>query len=194
MFINFWEKVSTAGTEREGDRGSKAGSVLLADSPMWGSDSRTMRPEPKSDAQPTEPPWCPSKQLFKPKGISYGNLTFVTCRSPMFNFRAPIAVLHRITASSLLFTWRRQKQKDLRSVGRRLTKQGHLRTGLTDMIRDTVVSKRCAQRPQTQAVSHTYSKSLGPGFTFTFSRVFSRKVRATLGSRKGRTMSEEPPS
>lgn len=33
-------------------------------------------------------------------------LTLVTCRSPMLSLRAPMAVLHRITASSLLFTCR----------------------------------------------------------------------------------------
>ena len=47
----------------------------------------------------------PLNRLCKSEAtLDHGNLTFVTCRSPMFNFRAPIAVLHRITASSLLFT------------------------------------------------------------------------------------------
>ena len=48
------------GREKEA-RGSKAGSVPIAASPMWGSNSWTQRswPEPKSDAQPTEPPRCP---------------------------------------------------------------------------------------------------------------------------------------
>ena len=31
------------GREQEGDRGSEAGSVLTAESPMWGSNSRTTR-------------------------------------------------------------------------------------------------------------------------------------------------------
>ena len=42
--------------EREGDRGSEAGSVLSPESPTQGSKSQTVRSwsEPKSDAQPTE--------------------------------------------------------------------------------------------------------------------------------------------
>ena len=35
------KKVSEAGAEREGDRGSEAGSLLSAESPMWGLNSRT---------------------------------------------------------------------------------------------------------------------------------------------------------
>ena len=52
------ERVSKGGVEREGDRESEAGSVLIAETPMPGSNSRTVRsrPELKSDAQPTEPP------------------------------------------------------------------------------------------------------------------------------------------
>ena len=60
VFIYFGE--STAGErQREGDRWSKAGTVLTAASPMQGSDSQTMTswPEPKSDAQLTEPPRRP---------------------------------------------------------------------------------------------------------------------------------------
>ena len=53
MFIYFWERerASRGGAER-GDRGSKAGSELSAQSLMWGSNSQTVRswPEPKSDA------------------------------------------------------------------------------------------------------------------------------------------------
>ena len=38
------------------------GSKLSAQSPMWSSNSQTMRscPEPKSVAQPSEPPRCPN--------------------------------------------------------------------------------------------------------------------------------------
>ena len=32
--------MSRGGTEREGDRGSEAGSVLTAESPIWGSELR----------------------------------------------------------------------------------------------------------------------------------------------------------
>ena len=45
-------RMSGAGAEKEGGQGSEAGSVLTAESPMRGSNSRTMRlwPKPKSDA------------------------------------------------------------------------------------------------------------------------------------------------
>ena len=43
------------------DRGSEAGSMLIAESPIWRSNSWTMRswPEQKLEAHPTEPPRCP---------------------------------------------------------------------------------------------------------------------------------------
>ena len=42
VFIYFLrESASGGGTEREGDRGSEAGSALTAASPMWGSNSGT---------------------------------------------------------------------------------------------------------------------------------------------------------
>ena len=52
--------------EREGDRGSEVGSVLTAESLMRGSNSGTVRsrPEPKSDAQPTESPRHPRSVRF----------------------------------------------------------------------------------------------------------------------------------
>ena len=52
------ERMSGGGTEREEDRGFKAGFVLTAVNPVQGSNPLTVRslPEPKSDAQPTEPP------------------------------------------------------------------------------------------------------------------------------------------
>ena len=37
------ESASRGGAERKGDRGSEAGSVLTADSLMWGSNSPTER-------------------------------------------------------------------------------------------------------------------------------------------------------
>ena len=55
--------MSGGGAEREGDTESEAapGFEPSAESPMWGSNSRTARsrPEPKSDASLTEPPRCP---------------------------------------------------------------------------------------------------------------------------------------
>ena len=50
------------GWGREGGRGSEAGSVLTAVNPMRGLNSWTVRswPEPKSDAQLTEPLKCPN--------------------------------------------------------------------------------------------------------------------------------------
>ena len=39
IFIYFWESTSGGGTGRERDRGSEAGSVLTAASPMWGLNS-----------------------------------------------------------------------------------------------------------------------------------------------------------
>ena len=52
------EREHEQGRGRERDKGSEAGSVLTAVSPVWGSSSPTMRswPEPKSDAQLIEPP------------------------------------------------------------------------------------------------------------------------------------------
>ena len=37
------ESMSGEGTERKGDRGSEAGSVLEAESPTWGSNPQTAR-------------------------------------------------------------------------------------------------------------------------------------------------------
>lgn len=49
-----------------------------------------------------------TKECPAPQNSPYPRppLTLVTCRSPMLSLRAPMAVLHRITASSLLFTCR----------------------------------------------------------------------------------------
>ena len=51
MFIFESESVSGGGAEKEGDRGSKVGSMLTAE-PYAGPNSQTTRssPEPKSDA------------------------------------------------------------------------------------------------------------------------------------------------
>lgn len=106
----------------------------------------------------------------------------------MFSFRAPMAVLHRITASSLLFTYRRG-DKEPRKRGQRTRSKApapcvaHARTawslGLWAVSTDT----------------NTWFRSSGSSVTRTFSRVFSRKVSATLGSRKGsRTSSGAPPT
>ena len=53
--------VSEGEAEEVGHRGSKPGHVLIAVSPMRGSNSRTTRsrPEPKSDTPLTEPPRRP---------------------------------------------------------------------------------------------------------------------------------------
>ena len=56
-----------AGKERETQNLKPApGSKLSAQSPTWGSNSPTVRswPEPKSEAQPTEPPRRPNVYLF----------------------------------------------------------------------------------------------------------------------------------
>ena len=55
------------GAERETQNPKQApGSKLSAQSPMQGLNSQTARslPEPKSDAQPTEPPRRPTKERF----------------------------------------------------------------------------------------------------------------------------------
>ena len=39
VFVHEWER----GSEREEDRGSEVGSVQIAESPMWGLNSQTMR-------------------------------------------------------------------------------------------------------------------------------------------------------
>ena len=51
MFIFDRTNACGGGAEREGDRGSEAGSALTAESPIWGSNSRIVSspPEPKSD-------------------------------------------------------------------------------------------------------------------------------------------------
>ena len=61
------ECVSRGGAETEGDRESQAGSVLTEETQKWGSNSRTIEsgPEPKLDAQLTEPPRCPPKVLLR---------------------------------------------------------------------------------------------------------------------------------
>ena len=58
--------MSMGGAERGGDTGSKAGSRLCAQSLMRGSNSQTTRswPEPKSDAQPIEPPRRPRRVVL----------------------------------------------------------------------------------------------------------------------------------
>ena len=60
MFIYFWERETEhkwLGVEREGDTESE----LSTQSPTQGSNPQTERswPEPKADAQPTEPPGLP---------------------------------------------------------------------------------------------------------------------------------------
>ena len=63
MFIYFWERqrqsVSGGGAEREGDTEPEAGSRLQAVSTEPDTQAVRSWPEPKSDAQPTEPPRCP---------------------------------------------------------------------------------------------------------------------------------------
>ena len=70
LFIFERESMSRGGAERGGDRGSEAGCVLTAVSPMRGSNSQTTRslPEPKSDTQPTEPPTHPTFGNFNIDG------------------------------------------------------------------------------------------------------------------------------
>ena len=64
LFEREGQRTHTSGgrAEREGDRESEAGSRLQAE-PNTGSNPQTMRsgPEPKSDAEGTEPPRCPLK-------------------------------------------------------------------------------------------------------------------------------------
>ena len=71
MFIYFWDRNRAwveEGQRESGDTQSEAGSRLRAVStePMWGSNPQTARswPEPKPDAQPTEPPRRPSNLIF----------------------------------------------------------------------------------------------------------------------------------
>ena len=63
LFIFEKECANRGGVEREGGRGSEAGSASTAASPTWGSIPRTVRsgPERKLDAQLTEPPRRPWK-------------------------------------------------------------------------------------------------------------------------------------
>ena len=65
LFIFEGERESGRGAKREGDRGSEAGSELIAVTPMLGSNSGTVRssPEPNSATQPTEQPRCPQFPL-----------------------------------------------------------------------------------------------------------------------------------
>ena len=61
LFLFLKEKERERGAEGKWDKGSKAGSVLIAASLMRGLNSQTGRswPEPKSDSRPTEPPRRP---------------------------------------------------------------------------------------------------------------------------------------
>ena len=74
FFIYFWDRDRAWAGEEQRERETQnlkqaPGSELSAQSPTWGSNSRTARswPEPKSDAQPTEPPRhpCYCKYFFK---------------------------------------------------------------------------------------------------------------------------------
>ena len=71
MFIFKRETEHEQGRGRERERETQnpkraPGSELSAQSPTRGSNSRTVRsgPEPKSDAQPTEPPQAPGAWLW----------------------------------------------------------------------------------------------------------------------------------
>ena len=65
-FKNFLRERWGGGGQREGDGGSEVESARTAASPMCGLNSGTTRSwrERKSDAQPTEPPRCPSYFSF----------------------------------------------------------------------------------------------------------------------------------
>ena len=67
MFI--FEREKAGGGEGQKERGTedlKQALLLIAESPMWGSNSRTLRswPELKLDAQLTEPPGTTSTVPF----------------------------------------------------------------------------------------------------------------------------------
>ena len=74
LFLRQRESMSRRGAERERETQNlkqAPGSELSAQSPMQGSNSQTVRwwHEPKSDAQPTEPPRCPLVIIFNVKGL-----------------------------------------------------------------------------------------------------------------------------
>ena len=98
MFVYFWEieRKQGRGREREKERERETqnpkqapGSGLSAQSPMRGSNSQAVRPwpEPKSDAQLTEPPRRPStvhslkrrEALLKSRGRTLSGHAWVTC-------------------------------------------------------------------------------------------------------------------
>ena len=66
LFLREREHMSWRGAEREGYTESEAGSRQSVQSPTQGSNPGTAKswPEPKSDAQPTEPSRHPSKYIF----------------------------------------------------------------------------------------------------------------------------------
>ena len=93
MFIYFWDRdrawVGEGLRERETQNPKQApGSELSAQSPTQGSNSQTVRswPEPKSVAQPTEPPRRPSHIfLFACFVFLYNTIYFQTsARSQMY--------------------------------------------------------------------------------------------------------------
>ena len=66
IFLFIFESTQVGEGQREGYRGSEVGSVLIAMTLMWGSNSRIARswPESKSHTQLTEPPRCSRICIF----------------------------------------------------------------------------------------------------------------------------------
>ena len=103
--------MSRGGAEREGDMNSKQapGSELSAQSLTRGPNSQTTRsrPEPKSDAQPTEPPRRPLNSAFSSywspvmHGI-YGYWWRVLCLSIMVEIGYCFCEILKISTLSFL--------------------------------------------------------------------------------------------
>ena len=72
LFLRERARVGEGQREGLGDRGSEVSPALTTACPMWGLNSQTprSRPEPKSDAQPTEPPRRPNSSHLKTNGKS----------------------------------------------------------------------------------------------------------------------------
>lgn len=112
--------------------------------------------------------------------VGFGAFTFVGGRSLISNLRLPMEVLQRMTASSLLFTWSRQGQKQFASLFGTTVWSHYLKTNKTskgllcDSTGDLITSV---------IKQYFFARIFEVVFCgLTFSLVFSRKVMASFGS------------
>ena len=120
-FIYFWERARAGEGQKERETQNlklAPGSELSAQSLTRGLNSQTVRswPEPKSDAQPTEPPKCPfTERIGKPAGPIQAHIHVWQLTGPV-GLRA-LVLLHVASsaASSAFLTWWPPKGKRTKS-------------------------------------------------------------------------------